>query len=315
MKRMYLIRLLSTVGFVMLFTSCEKEPDPPTASFTASKSSALVGEMITFTNTSQNADTFEWDFGDGSTSTSENPSHAYSTNGNFTVTLTVTGEGGSNSVTRNVTISYPQPVAGFTMDKSSAEAGEVITFTNTSTNATSYQWDFGDGATSTEENPTHLYTAADTYTIELTATGPGGNSTATKNIEIVAPPLVGNWILEQGTYNGSPVSNLTGYFTILDDANYKANFNDGSNHGYVEAMYTISAGVFDSNMNDYSFALNGMSMVYPNGYYSSISCSLTVFNNWGATAIGVDNPTIGIQNGKLLLTSANGKAVMQYVRE
>ncbi|HEV7780670.1 MAG TPA: PKD domain-containing protein [Chitinophagaceae bacterium] len=64
-----------------------------------------------------------------------------------------------------------------------------LNFLNTSTNATSYLWDFGDGSTSTQSNPTHAYTLAGTYLLQLTATGPTGSETACKlvTLETVTP--------------------------------------------------------------------------------------------------------------------------------
>ena len=73
-----------------------------------------------------------------------------------------------DSLTVPVTV-YPLPVAGFTA-ASGACVGETVTFTNTSTGASTYSWDFGDGTTSTLSDPTHAYGGSGTFTIELTAT-------------------------------------------------------------------------------------------------------------------------------------------------
>ena len=81
----------------------------------------------------------------------------------------------------------PLPTVLFTFSPESGFVNDIITFTNTSLDAISYSWDFGDGSSSTDQNPTHGYTAAGTFTITLTATGDGGTSTATKTIEITVP--------------------------------------------------------------------------------------------------------------------------------
>ncbi len=79
------------------------------------------------------------------------------------------------------------PSAGFTPEQSEIDFLEY-TFTNSSTGAVSYDWDFGDGNTSTEESPTHVYTDPDTYTVSLTATNSSGLSTTLEqSIEILAP--------------------------------------------------------------------------------------------------------------------------------
>ncbi|MEK7226473.1 MAG: PKD domain-containing protein [Bacteroidota bacterium] len=64
----------------------------------------------------------------------------------------------------------------------------TITFINISENATSYQWSFGDGNTSTQSNPTHVYNAAGTYILQLTVTGPGGSASACKLLTLEAAP-------------------------------------------------------------------------------------------------------------------------------
>jgi len=94
------------------------------------------------------------------------------------------------------------------MSKSTAAIDETITFTNTSTNATSYAWNFGDGATSAVTNPAHAYTSAGNYTVQLTATGSGGESTATNNVTITATP--------PGDFNIIPGDKI-GIFELGDD--------------------------------------------------------------------------------------------------
>ncbi len=143
--------------------------------------------VVTFKNASKNATSYAWDFGDGSKSTEENPTHTYTKDSTYTVKLTATNAGGSAEKTRTVTISLEgtstQLVANFTFVVDEKTAGKV-TFTNTSEGATSYAWDFGDGNTSTDENPAHTYAKNDTYTVKLTATNAGGSDNTTKEVTI-----------------------------------------------------------------------------------------------------------------------------------
>ncbi|HLO92009.1 MAG TPA: PKD domain-containing protein [Lentimicrobium sp.] len=75
-------------------------------------------------------------------------------------------------------------IAGFTYTVDATNT-LMYTFTNQSQNATSYSWDFGDGQTSTDANPTHTYAAAGTFNVKLTATGAGGNDVITQPITVV----------------------------------------------------------------------------------------------------------------------------------
>lgn len=80
----------------------------------------------------------------------------------------------------------PPPVANFTGTPLSGTVPLAVPFTNTTTgNATSWAWTFGDGGTSTAQHPSRTYTAAGTYTVVLTATGPGGSHTLTRAAYIV----------------------------------------------------------------------------------------------------------------------------------
>jgi PKD repeat protein len=75
----------------------------------------------------------------------------------------------------------------------------TVAFTNLSTGATNYSWDFGDGNTSTETNPVDIYTNVGTYSVTLTAVGPGGTNTLTLTnyiVTVIPPPLqLGNFAL------------------------------------------------------------------------------------------------------------------------
>lgn len=94
----------------------------------------------------------------------------------------------SNEVTQTLTAAVPS--AGFSADKTSGTAPVTINFTDNSTgNITSRSWNFGDGTTSTAQNPSKTYSNAGIYTVKLTATGPGGSATSTKTISVNAPTV------------------------------------------------------------------------------------------------------------------------------
>jgi PKD repeat protein len=82
------------------------------------------------------------------------------------------------------------PRVNFSTSPNSGAAPLAVTFTNSSSaNVTSYSWNFGDGSTSTEQNPVHTYAAAGTYSVILTATGPDGTNTETGYITVLSRPV------------------------------------------------------------------------------------------------------------------------------
>ncbi|MFC2176227.1 PKD domain-containing protein, partial [Bacteroidota bacterium] len=128
---------------------------------------------------------WSWDFGDGTNSTAQNPLHPYLTAGLYNVSLTIKDNRGCNSsISYDSIVNYiPYPIAAFTADSTEGCIGDIFQFNNESTNgAVSYLWDFGDGTTSTDENPTHIYAAAGTYNVSLTAYNANGcEHTVVKN--------------------------------------------------------------------------------------------------------------------------------------
>jgi gliding motility-associated-like protein len=118
-----------------------------------------------------NATIYLWDLGDGTTATGTNVSHQYTNSGSYTITLNAIDSTTCNIVdisTATIEV-YVFAHADFSMNTDTIEATDPVDFTNLSTNATSYLWNFGDGTTSTDTNPQHTYTIAGTYTVCLTA--------------------------------------------------------------------------------------------------------------------------------------------------
>jgi len=126
-----------------------------------------------------------WDFGDGVTATNNTGggvSHAYAQPGNYIARLTIADQGGcissSAGQTANVQVNGPAPA--FTYNPSRVLMGNTVYFYN-NTNilgapGTTYRWDFGDGSTSTDGSPSHVYPNAGSYLVTLTAYGPNGNT-------------------------------------------------------------------------------------------------------------------------------------------
>lgn len=154
----------------------------PDADF--SHSPACLGEVIFFTDQSVidplgTITGWSWDMGDGSAAIGVvDPIHSYAAPGNYTVSLTVTtADGCTNTTSQVISVSYV-PTADFTATTECNGVGTVFT-NNWSidaayTGGVSFSWNFGDGTTSTDENPVHAFSTNGTYTVTLTVTTDDG---------------------------------------------------------------------------------------------------------------------------------------------
>ncbi|MBN8676879.1 MAG: PKD domain-containing protein [Chitinophagales bacterium] len=162
----------------------------PTAGFTVSTNAGCAPLALQLTNTSStNATSYEWEFpgGNPASSSAQNPpAVVYAVPGTYTVTLTVSNAAGNNTTTQVVVVTGG-PTANFT----SNVAGQTATFSNASSNATAYSWEFGDGGTSNDANPAHNYQADGTYTVTLTVSNDCGTSSFTQNVVINTEPGAG----------------------------------------------------------------------------------------------------------------------------
>ncbi|MEO8087904.1 MAG: PKD domain-containing protein, partial [Bacteroidota bacterium] len=164
----YTVTLTATVGSCMDVDSIVNYitvTPGPIASFNAG--SVCLGETVNFVNTSSGATSYLWDFGDGTgTSTLLNPTHVYSVGNTFTITLISTDGNCADTVTQTVTVN-PAPNVAFSANATTACDSLTVTFTNNTTGATSYNWDFGDGFFSTDVNPVHTYNVPGVYSVTL----------------------------------------------------------------------------------------------------------------------------------------------------
>jgi gliding motility-associated-like protein len=132
---------------------------------------ACVPFTWTYNNLSTNVTTYSWIFSDGFTSNAIAPTHTFNTVGNFWVKQFTFNPLACNlvdSVYQSINI-QPSPIADFVYAPNPLQANKSVTFTNKSQGATSYSWDFGDGTSSVETNPTHLYNKTAETKVCLTA--------------------------------------------------------------------------------------------------------------------------------------------------
>ena len=180
-NRPALFRILTTLGFV--FHTCLLCGQAPVANFTANTTSGCAPLIVNFQSTSTgNPTSYLWDFGNGNTSTQANPSASYINPGSYTIKLTVTNASGSNTLTRNQYINvYAAPNTGFRVDFQNGCYPLTVQFIDTTSNAAgtvnnAWLWDFGNGQTSTQQNPQITFNSAGSFTISLKITNDKGCS-------------------------------------------------------------------------------------------------------------------------------------------
>ncbi|RJP24059.1 MAG: PKD domain-containing protein [Candidatus Abyssobacteria bacterium SURF_5] len=215
--------------------------EPPTADFIMDKNYTCINQPVQFTSTSTgNPTQYLWDFGDGKTSTLPDPSHTYTSAGDFTVTLTVSNNcPPGSSTTKTVTV-VGALIADFSYSPTDGCAPATVTFTDLSTcEPTEWLWDFGDGQTSSEQNPSHLYSEPGTYAVCLTAGN--GITDNEKCVEVVvydAP--VAMYLAERAcAYVGEELQ-----FTDISTGNpteYLWDFGDGSTSPEQNPTHAYSA--------------------------------------------------------------------------
>jgi len=236
----------------------------PQANFSAVPTRGLINPEaglflnVYFQDASQGYVTsWDWDFGDGGTSTDQNPMHEYIMKGNYDITLTVEGPYGKSTMVRKAYIAVRDPRSfpelEFTAEPYNNTTARVegpaplrVEFLEAVTGPVSdYLWDFGDGESSTAQNPTHIYQNQGDYTVKFTVSGPmnpsGDTITKTNFVHVTAPAeptadfLVDNPYgfapLSCGFQNQSTGTNIQFYYYDFGDGNWSQS--EDANHDYV----------------------------------------------------------------------------------
>lgn len=186
----------------------------PVAAFFVNTTSGTIPLMVQFTDESiGNITSRAWDFdSDAITdSTEQNVLFTYTEPGNYTVTLTVVGPGGTGTATREIRVISPSgpnpPLAAFSANPTTGPIPLAVHCTDSSTgNITSHSWDFGDGTTSTDQNPVHIFNETGTYTVSLLVSGPDGTDNET--CEILAFDPV-QYTAPVAAFSAQPMSGTT----------------------------------------------------------------------------------------------------------
>lgn len=167
--------------------------NPPTAVASATPTSGTAALAVSFTgsNSTDNGSitAYAWNFGDGNSSTNADPNHTYTTAGSFTAQLIVTdNQNNKDTATVAITVSSagddPIAVAAATPQNGTASLSVSFTGSNSTDDGSisAYAWDFGDSNSSSSADPSHSYTVAGLYVVQLIVTDNENNQDTTELI-------------------------------------------------------------------------------------------------------------------------------------
>lgn len=279
----------------------------PTASFQTNITSGCAPLTVQFTNSSQQANQYKWDFGNGNTSTVANPVMTYALAGTYSVKLVAyQGNNADSVIIHNLISVTSKPVVQFTSSSTSACQGSFIQFQNQSSTFDSCRWDFGDGVTDTTINPQHIFLTAGQFSITLVAYKSGSSCvsslTKTNYITIHALPVI---IASVDSLSSCFTSKFFNFQATANLAStFQWNFGDGQflsgsmvQHNYAQqGSYAVSVSATTTNgcMSTYDF-----------------SSPITILSN--PRPIITTNDSIGCSPYTSVLNSSSSSTIQSYL--
>ena len=216
---------------------------PPSAFFADPGWRCLTG-AVAFADGSQGKPTsWQWAFGDGSGSTAQSPDHVYAAAGTYAVMLTVSNAAGSSTYSRNV--NWNPLISSYTFAPQSPVAGQAVSFTDTSIGAAYWNWNFGDGATSTIQSPSHIFGTAGVYSVSLIAlNNANGCKAAIHQVTVLSTP--------------SPPAAAFTYTPATPRAGQAVSFTDTSTGAPTSWLWAFGDGTSSTAQNaSHTFAIAG----------------------------------------------------------
>jgi PKD repeat protein len=237
------------------------ENQAPEIAFAAGESLCVSAPIQFSSESNTEISSYSWDFGDGNTSSEANPAHLFSSAGEYLVQLSVSDTAGCNNLFQDSITVYAEPQPDFqTQVQGSICSQKPVVFENITTLPTtaSFQWDFGDGTTSTEENPEHIYASEGEYIIHFQIEMAGCLVEKSDTITVNPGPLVDfNYSDDCFGQVVNFENSSTGDFL----QSFQWDFGDGTqstqlnpNHSYDSAgTYQVALTALTSNGCDYTF--------------------------------------------------------------
>ena len=201
--------------------------------------------------------------------------------GDSSMPVPINISGGSIDIGQVRACQLSSPVAGFTYSVGNTSLPVTVSFTNTSTNATSWLWNFGDGTSSTLQNPTHSYASAGDFTIELKATGADGSRDSTNKVIHISGFVDDSYInlTMNGTTSAWEYSNINAIHVDTLDGNFTLIRGTGNN--WI-SFQTLNDNASPGNYNiALSATINGRSYTGNNA-----TTTVTEFGSVGGNIIG-----------------------------
>jgi len=237
----------------LIMPEAVKAGSKPHASFTVTPNDVCAFQSVQFTdNSTGNVDQWLWQFGDGGSSTSQNPSYQYQDTGYFSVTLIVWSNTCPDTIRLNNIVHIRPPIAAFAVNRDCGNKFR-IDFLNLSIGATAWSWDFGDGTSSTQQNPSHVYNATGNYEVTLTVTNGTCNHMTTQAIQVIHESA--GFAPDNSTIcRGSTVNFTAVNINATSIASWQWDFGDGhistttstTSHSYdIPGVYTVSLIITD----------------------------------------------------------------------
>jgi PKD repeat protein len=334
---------LLAIGLLLLISIVNATS--PIASFNITPNPVSITIPVYFVDMSVNGPTtWNWSFGDGSYSVDQNPTHIFINNGIFTIILNVSNIDGYSNFSSNMIVNSLPPVANFTATPHIGTSPLAVTFTDTSSGCiTSWLWLFGDGNTSTLQNPSYTYTSLGTFPVSLHVTSSVGDNTSQSQliyvitsaipmVNFVGAPTSGsaplsvqftdmslalgaingwNWSFGDGNYsnqqNPSHIYASTGQYSVTLVASSGVLSNYTSKVGY------INIGILPSTVSAYFSGTPLYAASYPaNIQFTDASVCNPVCTNW-AWDFNNDGLTESLQKNPLYTYTYPGNYTVKLI--
>jgi len=278
----------------------------PSADFTLNQSDICINNPVQFTDNSiPNSGqlvSWLWDFGNGKTSTDQHPSVSYTEAGNFPVSLSVSNSHGcSDNVVRANLITVSAPNVAFSGDEFLAcGAPHTVNFTSFDSLGGDHLWLFGDGASSTDPNPSHRYNLDGSYSVSHIVVDSEGCTDTLRKDNLVG---IGVNTLTASVLDSSICVNDTAFFTSNAPSNSQIiwDFGNGQTDSVANpfviytspGQYLVTAEVSDASGCNYNFEVRVEVSTYPNVSFTvadtTLGCSVPFPVDFINTTVGASS--------------------------